>query len=123
MTPVFADNIVKDKQVVITQVNDDVHEEQKIEPIKPNTEIDETKLEQKEFTKSPYITDELRECIDRALKLNPTLKQRRAETEELQELPGADALSASRCQFVFRKERFRKNNVNASYPVNPVWPK
>ena len=82
MPPVFADNIVEDKQVVITQVAEDVQDKEKIEAIKTNTEINEKIVEQKEFTKSPYITEELREYIDRALKLNPTLKQRRAETEE-----------------------------------------
>ena len=82
MPPVFADNIVEDKQIVINQVNDDVQDKEEIEAIKPNTELDEKKLEQKDFTKTPYITEKLRGYIDRALQLNPTLKQRRLETEE-----------------------------------------
>lgn len=82
MPPVFADNLAEDKQVLTTEASGDIQNEQKIEAIKPNTEINEKIFEQKEFTKSSYITEELREYIDRALKLNPTLKQRRAETEE-----------------------------------------
>ena len=55
MPPVFADNIVDDKQVVTTQVNDNVQDKEKIEAIKPNTEINKKIFEQKEFTKSERI--------------------------------------------------------------------